>query len=60
MVGPYNSILGVDPKCIIRRITTKMPTRFEVRDCKCIFNAAIIELDKNTGKCLNISTISIN
>lgn len=59
MVGPYDSILGVDPKCIIRRITTKMPTRFEVRDCKCIFNAAIIQLDKNTGKCLNISTISI-
>lgn len=59
MVGPYNSILGVDPKCIIRRITTKMPTRFEVNNSKCIFNAAIIELDQNSGKCLKISTISI-
>ncbi len=59
MVGPYDSILGVDPKCVLRRITTKMATRFEVRDSKCIFNAAVVELDEITGKCLNISTISI-
>ena len=59
MVGPYDSILGVDPKCVLRRLTTKMTTRFEVRDKKCIFNAALIELDEMSGKCLKISTISI-
>ncbi len=59
MVGPYDSILGVDASCIIRKLTTNLPTRFEVKDNQCIFNAVILELDEITGKCEKISALSI-
>ena len=58
MVGPYDSVLGVMPECIIRRIVTKMPTRFEVSDVgSCVFNAVFLQLDENTSRCVKIEPI---
>ncbi len=58
MVGPYDSVLGVLPECIIRRVVTKMPTRFEVSDTgSCVFNAVFLQLDGDSFKCKKIEPI---
>lgn len=58
MVGPKDSVLGVIPSLVIRRILTKMPVRFEVAQTgQCIFNAVFLELNELTGKCERIETI---
>lgn len=61
MVGPCNnSVLGVCADCVIRRITTNLPTRFEVKDGPCVFNAVLLELNSDTGHCEKISKIKID
>lgn len=58
MVGPKDSVLGVVPSLVIRRILTKMPVKFEVaKTGQCIFNAVFLELNEETGKCEKIETI---
>ena len=59
MVGPYDSVLGVFPNLVIRRITTKMPVRFMVpEEGKCVFNAVYFEVNEVTGLCEKIETIN--
>ena len=59
MVGPYDSVLGVFPNLVIRRITTKMPVRFMVpEEGKCVFNAVYFEVNEITGLCEKIETIN--
>lgn len=59
MVGPINSILGVDPACVIRKTTTHLPTRFEVKENSCLFNAVFLQIDEKTGNCTTIQRIKI-
>ena len=52
MVGAYDSVLGVKPELVIRRIITKLPTKFEFSEQgDFIFNAVYIEIDEKTGLC---------
>lgn len=61
MVGPsVNSVLGVCADCVIRKLTTCLPTRFEVVNSECIFNGVVMELNSETGCCEKISKIFIN
>lgn len=60
MTGPYNSVLGVNPKNVISRYKTAMPTRFEVENISCQLNGVIIEIDEKTGKSTKISRLNIN
>lgn len=58
MVGPYvNSILGVFADCVVRKITTQLPTRFEVKNLPCLFNAVLLNFNLETGCCEKISKI---
>ncbi len=58
MVGPYDSILGVTPSLVIRRMITKLPTKFEVsEEGKGIFCACYLEIDEETGMAKKIETI---
>ncbi|MBC8610574.1 TIGR00282 family metallophosphoesterase [Massilimaliae timonensis] len=59
MTGPAYSALGVNPKNVIDRYLTAMPTRFEVEDIACQMNGVYLEIEKNTGKCTKISRINI-
>ena len=59
MVGPYDSVLGVVPELVIRRMTTKLPTKFEVKEeGEVIFNGVYIELEEETGKAKKIENIN--
>lgn len=61
MVGPsVNSVLGVYADCVVRKLTTCLPTRFEVRDLPCMFNGVFMELNSSSGCCEKISNIFID
>lgn len=55
MTGPIQSILGITPENIVRKMTTRLPTRFTVPDAECKLEGVLLELDKKTGKCTKIS-----
>ena len=58
MVGPYNSIIGVETTPIIERFLTQMPKRYEVaKTGPNVFNAVLITVDENTGKATEIKRI---
>ena len=57
MVGPRNSILGVERELIIARFLTHMPTRFEVAGGPVVVNAVLIEVDEATGHAISIQRL---
>ncbi len=58
MVGPRNSILGVEVALILRKFITQMPVKFEVADRPMIFNALLIDIDEKSGKAKEIKRIN--
>lgn len=59
MTGPIESVLGVKPENVLNRFLTKLPTRFEIAQSACKMDGILLQLDKNTGKCHDISRICI-
>lgn len=59
MTGPINSVLGIQPECIISRFKTHLPTRFEIAEGGCQLDGIIAEADEKSGRCLKISRISL-
>lgn len=57
MVGPVDSVIGNDPKEVIDRFLTHMPSRLSVGKGKICFNSVLVEVDKNTGRTSNITRI---
>ena len=57
MVGPYDSILGVDKDLIINKFISCRPVKFEIPSTKCIFSAVIIDVDNDTNKTVAIERI---
>lgn len=60
MTGPVHSILGVNPDNIIRRMTTYLPTRFEVPNSPCKMEGVVLDLNRKTGKCEKISRFQMS
>lgn len=59
MTGPINSVLGVKPELVIRKMKTKMPVRFDLADGDCRMCGAIFSIDEKTGKTLSIERIQV-
>ena len=57
MTGAYESILGVETECILKKFLTKMPVRFIQAEGECQFNAAIFEFDNSTYNVKSIKRI---
>lgn len=55
MVGPMDGVLGVDREPILKRFTTGLPARFSIAEGPVQVNGAVIEIDPDTGKALDIS-----
>jgi hypothetical protein len=58
MCGPEHSILGRDPRNIIRRFLDAMPTNFPVAGGPTRVCGALVEVDENTGAAESIRRIS--
>lgn len=59
MTGPYYSVLGMDRKIIVDRFVTGLPQKFELAEGAGQFNAVIMDIDENSGKCRKIERVSI-
>jgi metallophosphoesterase (TIGR00282 family) len=57
MVGPTDSVIGDDPDSVINRFLTQIPSRLSVGKGKVSFDAILVEVDKNTGKAVDIKRI---
>lgn len=60
MVGPYDSILGMEKEGVLRRFLTQLPVRFEVAGGRAQLNAVLIDVDPQTGKATSIKRIRID
>jgi len=58
MVGPMNSVIGVDPDSSIGGFLTQVPRRLSVAKGKVSFDAVLVEVDEKTGKAKDISRIN--
>ncbi len=59
MTGPIQSVLGVRPDCIIHKLTTKLPTRFELAKGPCHMDCVLFTADEATGLCTGVERISV-
>lgn len=59
MTGTVNSVLGVKPELIIKKLKTKIPVRFELAEGECKFEAVVFEIDEKTGKCIDCQRVSL-
>lgn len=57
MVGPRDSVLGMDPAVIVARFRDGMPRRFEVASGTVQFNSVVIDVDEATGKSRSIERV---
>lgn len=63
MTGAVQSVLGIKPSIIIKKLKTNLPTRFENGadgdDDEFMMNACILEIDEKTGKALDIERVDL-
>lgn len=57
MVGPIDSILGVQSDLIIDKFLTCRPVKFEIPDSACEFGAVLVDFDDETNKVKSIERI---
>ncbi len=57
MSGPVDSILGVKSECIIRKLTTKLPTRFDFADGRVDIHGAVFTLDAQSGRVTDVQRV---
>jgi metallophosphoesterase (TIGR00282 family) len=57
MVGPLNSVLGVDAAIIVQRFRDGMPHRFEVAGGPVQFNSVLIDVDESSGRARSIERV---
>jgi calcineurin-like phosphoesterase len=59
MVGPRDSVLGVDKDIIVARFRDGMPRRFEVAGGPVQFNSVVIDVDESTGRARSIDRLDL-
>lgn len=59
MCGSEQSVLGIEPDCIIRSLKTGLPTLFKARETEISLNGCIFEIDEKNGLTKNITAINI-
>lgn len=57
MVGPRDSVLGIEPSIIVARYRDHLPRRFEVASGIVQFNSVIVDIDDETGRAVSIERI---
>lgn len=61
MTGCVDSILGVKKEIIIEKFIKQLPIRFELEEHgQFQLNGAVFDIDETTGKCRNVTRISVS
>jgi hypothetical protein len=56
--GPHESVIGREIEPVIKRFLTLQPQRFAVATGEILLQGAVVEIDANTGRALNIQRVS--
>lgn len=59
MTGGINSVLGIKPELIIKRLKTKLPVRHEYDNGPQQMDCILLDVDEQSGLCKTIKTLSI-
>lgn len=59
MTGPIESVLGVKPELIIRKLRSKMPVRFENAPGPCRMDCILFTAEEKTGLCTAVERLSL-
>ena len=59
MVGPRDSVIGMDRVAVLKRFLTSVPHRFEVASGPVTFNSVLIRIDRLTGRATSIQRIDL-
>jgi metallophosphoesterase (TIGR00282 family) len=59
MVGPIDSVIGVDAESAIRSFLTGMPHRFFMSEGGAVFDAIMVDTDEATGRATNVKRIHL-
>ncbi len=59
MTGSIHSVLGVQPSLIIKKLMTKMPTRFDLEVGAQKMDCCLFDIDEKTGLCISCENMSI-
>lgn len=60
MTGPWDSVIGDQVECILRRFTTGMPVRFVAEETgPGVYSGVIIDVDDKTNKAVAIERILV-
>jgi len=57
MVGPRDSVLGMDPAAIVGRFRDGMPRRSQVASGPVAFNSVLVDVDETTGRARSIARV---
>lgn len=57
MVGPRDSVIGVQKEAALRRFLTGMPSRFETATGVVTFNSVLVRISRHTGRATSIQRI---
>jgi hypothetical protein len=57
MVGPRDSVLGIDPQIIVARFRDHIPRRFEVATGVVQFNSVVVDIDDASGRARSIERL---
>jgi metallophosphoesterase (TIGR00282 family) len=57
MVGPWNSVLGVEKEAVIGKFLTGLPARFNLAEGENVFCGCIVTCDMATGRAIDIIRI---
>src|SRR5206468_4465900 len=56
--GPHESVLGREIEPVIKRFLTSQPQRFPVARDRVLLQGAIVEVDEQSGRAMNIVRVS--
>ena len=54
MTGPHDSVLGIRNECIIEKLMTNLPVKFEIAEGEIKANGAIFSLDADSGRVADV------
>jgi calcineurin-like phosphoesterase len=57
MVGPRDSVIGMDPESSLQRFLTGIPQRFKVGKGMVTFNSVVVRISGTTGQAENIERV---
>lgn len=59
MVGPVQSVLGIEPSLTIKKLKYNLPVKFENATGEYCMSGCIIEVDEKTGKAISIERVNV-